>query len=146
MQSLVLVLHVLVAVFLVVLVLVQHGKGADAGASFGGGASGTVFGSQGSTSFLMRITTVLAFVFFVTSLALAYMAAHQPKSKSLADDITSGLGASAPHQSGAPTGVPGALQPRSKPVSKQHRVVPQRSRASSAATHKKSASDKATSK
>lgn len=89
MQSLILVLHVLVAVFLIVLVLMQHGKGADAGASFGagGGASGTMFGSQGSTSFLMRITSVLALVFFITSLSLAYFAGHSKPAVSLADSI-----------------------------------------------------------
>lgn len=89
MQALILVLHVLVAVFLITLVLMQHGKGADAGASFGAGASSTVFGSQGSTPFLMKITALLAFVFFMTSLGLAYMAAHTKPVKSLVDTIVS---------------------------------------------------------
>ncbi|MCK0715072.1 preprotein translocase subunit SecG [Chromohalobacter sarecensis] len=69
----VLLVHVAIAIALVVLVLLQQGKGADAGASFGGGASQTVFGSQGSGNFLAKLTGVLAAVFFATSLGLAYM-------------------------------------------------------------------------
>ena len=71
MQTLVAVLHVIVAVSIVGLVLLQQGKGADAGASFGAGASQTVFGSSGSGSFLVRATTVAAILFYVTSLTLA---------------------------------------------------------------------------
>ena len=73
-ETVVIVIHLLMAMGLVVLVLLQHGKGADAGASFGSGASGTVFGSQGSATFLSRFTGVLAAVFFITSLGLAYFA------------------------------------------------------------------------
>lgn len=72
-QTVVIVVHLLVALGVVVLVLLQHGKGADAGASFGSGASATVFGSQGSTTFLSRFTAILAAVFFVTSLGLAFL-------------------------------------------------------------------------
>jgi preprotein translocase subunit SecG len=78
MQQFILIIHVLVSVGLVGLVLIQHGKGADIGASFGSGASQTVFGSQGSGSFLTRVTSALAAVFFITSLSLGYMASHQP--------------------------------------------------------------------
>lgn len=75
METLVVVVHVVIAVALVGLVLIQQGKGADAGAAFGGGgASQTVFGSQGSGSFLTRMTTLLAVVFFVTSFSLAIFA------------------------------------------------------------------------
>ncbi|GAA0843935.1 hypothetical protein GCM10009113_14560 [Marinobacter szutsaonensis] len=74
METLVVVVHVVIAVALVGLVLIQQGKGADAGAAFGGGASQTVFGSQGSGSFLTRVTTILAIVFFVTSFSLAVFA------------------------------------------------------------------------
>ncbi|SFL82419.1 preprotein translocase subunit SecG [Marinobacter zhejiangensis] len=74
MEALVVVVHVVIAVALVGLVLIQQGKGADAGAAFGGGASQTVFGSQGSGSFLTRVTTFLAIVFFVTSFSLAIFA------------------------------------------------------------------------
>lgn len=72
--TLILVVHVVVAVALIALVLLQQGKGADAGAAFGSGASSTMFGSQGSASFLSRTTAVLATVFFLTSLTLAYFA------------------------------------------------------------------------
>jgi len=72
MSSIILSIHVIIAVTLIGLILVQHGKGADAGAAFGSGASSTVFGSQGSASFLTRLTAGLATAFFVTSLVLAY--------------------------------------------------------------------------
>lgn len=68
-----LVVHVLLAAAIVGLVLLQRGKGADAGAGFGAGASGTVFGARGSASFLSRTTATLAALFFATSLALAYL-------------------------------------------------------------------------
>ncbi|MFT5986660.1 MAG: preprotein translocase subunit SecG [Marinobacter psychrophilus] len=74
METLIVVLHVVIAVALVGLVLIQQGKGADAGAAFGGGASQTVFGSQGSGSFLTRFTAFLAIAFFVTSFSLAIFA------------------------------------------------------------------------
>jgi preprotein translocase subunit SecG len=74
MQTLLVVVHLFVAVGLVGLVLIQHGKGADAGAAFGSGASSTVFGARGSGSFLSRATAILAALFFVTSLALAWFA------------------------------------------------------------------------
>ncbi len=80
MQQLVLVLHVLVAICLIALVLLQHGKGADVGAAFGSGASNTMFGSTGSMPFLVKLTGVLAAVFFLTSLALGYFVGHQSKS------------------------------------------------------------------
>jgi len=75
MDSIILVVHIVVSLLLVGLILIQHGKGADAGAAAlggGGGASSSVFGSQGSTSFLSRSSAVLATVFFITSLTLAY--------------------------------------------------------------------------
>lgn len=77
MQTILLLIHVLIAIAVVGLVLLQHGKGADAGAAFGSGASQTVFGSQGSGSFLTRVTAILATVFFVTSLMLAYLSTEQ---------------------------------------------------------------------
>lgn len=76
-QTVVIVVHLLVAIGVVALVLLQQGKGADAGASFGSGASATVFGSQGSSTFLSRFTAILAGVFFVTSLGLAFFATQQ---------------------------------------------------------------------
>jgi preprotein translocase subunit SecG len=74
METLIVVIHVIAAVAIIALVLLQQGKGADAGAAFGSGASQTVFGSSGSGNFLTRSTTVLAVVFFVTSLTLAIYA------------------------------------------------------------------------
>ena len=72
------VLHVLMALAIIGLVLLQHGKGADMGSGFGGGASGSLFGATGSANFLSRTTAVLAAVFFVSSLALAYFATQRP--------------------------------------------------------------------
>jgi len=77
--TLILVVHVLAALGVIGLVLLQHGKGADMGAAFGSGASGSLFGSTGSANFLSRTTAVLAAVFFMTSLGLAYIATHRPK-------------------------------------------------------------------
>ncbi|MCO5787905.1 preprotein translocase subunit SecG [Pseudomonas sp. G11-1] len=76
-ETVVVVVHLLVAIGLVGLILIQQGKGAETGASFGSGASGTVFGSQGSATFLSRLTAVLATVFFLTSLGLAFYASHK---------------------------------------------------------------------
>lgn len=73
-ETVIVVLHLLGAIGVVALVLLQQGKGADAGASFGAGASSTVFGSQGSTTFLSRVTAILAAGFFMTSLGLAFFA------------------------------------------------------------------------
>ena len=77
MQKTVLIGHTLIAVFIIILVLMQRGKGADAGAAFGAGASGTVFGSQGSSSFFSRATAILATAFFASSLTLAYMSSQR---------------------------------------------------------------------
>jgi len=77
--SLVLTVHILVALGIIGLVLMQHGKGADMGAAFGSGASGSLFGASGSANFLSRTTAMLAAVFFATSLAMAYLASNQPK-------------------------------------------------------------------
>lgn len=77
MQTFVLVVHIILAVLMIVLILVQHGKGADAGASFGGGGAATVFGASGSANFLTRLTAVLTALFFVTSLTLAVYAKKQ---------------------------------------------------------------------
>jgi preprotein translocase subunit SecG len=75
MQTLVLVFHILAAVGIVVLVLLQHGKGADMGAAFGSGSAGSLFGSAGASNFLSRTTAILAAVFFATSLGLTYFSA-----------------------------------------------------------------------
>ena len=74
MQTIILTIHIILSIALIVLILVQHGKGADAGAAFGSGASSTVFGARGSATFLTKLTTVIALIFFITSLSLAYFA------------------------------------------------------------------------
>ncbi|MBV1951249.1 MAG: preprotein translocase subunit SecG [Cycloclasticus sp.] len=86
--AIVLTLHVLVASVMVGLILIQHGKGADAGAAFGSGASGTVFGSKGSGSFLTRSTAILATTFFITSLSLAYLGGNRTGSTDIIDQLT----------------------------------------------------------
>lgn len=73
----ILMIHVIVAIVLIGLVLIQHGKGADIGAAFGSGASGTLFGSQGTGSFLFKLTGGLALTFFATSLTLSYFVSTQ---------------------------------------------------------------------
>ena len=77
MQTVALGAHTVVAILVIVLVLLQRGKGADAGAAFGAGASGTVFGARGSASFFSRATAVLATLFFVSSLGLAYLSSQR---------------------------------------------------------------------
>lgn len=105
----VLIVHVLVGAMIVGLVLLQRGKGADAGAAFGAGASGTVFGARGSSNFLSRSTAVLATLFFVTSLSLAYLGAQRrPVSSSVLD-------AGAPAVT-APEAAPGEPAPQPAPV------------------------------
>ncbi len=81
METLVLVVHVFAALGVIGLVLLQHGKGADVGAAFGSGASGSVFGATGSANFLSRATAVLALVFFLTSLGLTYFMTSKTEGK-----------------------------------------------------------------
>lgn len=82
-----LIVQIVISVSIIGLVLIQHGKGADAGAAFGSGASGSVFGSRGSGSFLSRTTAILAALFFANSLGLAWIVAHKPETTSLVDSI-----------------------------------------------------------
>lgn len=79
MQPIIFIIHILAAVALIALVLVQHGKGADVGAAFGSGASNTMFGSFGATPFLIKITALIAAIFFITSLSLGYITAKDAK-------------------------------------------------------------------
>ena len=85
METIVWVVHTMAALAVIGLVLLQHGKGADMGAAFGSGASGSLFGVSGSTNFLSRATAVLVAVFFTTSLTLAYIASHRGKQSSLVE-------------------------------------------------------------
>ena len=77
MEQIIIIIHVIVAIMIVGLVLVQHGKGADAGASFGSGSSNTMFGSQGAMPFMMKVTALLAAIFFATNLTLSYIVGHK---------------------------------------------------------------------
>jgi preprotein translocase subunit SecG len=98
MHMTVLVFHILAAVGIVVLVLLQHGKGADMGAAFGSGSAGSLFGSAGAANFLSRFTAVLATVFFVTSMGLTYF--HSTTSRS--GGVTESLSAPAGKADAAP--------------------------------------------
>lgn len=77
--QIIIVIHILLGLGIIGLVLMQHGRGADAGAAFGSGASGSVFGAQGSASFLSRTTAIFASLFFITSLGLAFLSGYQGK-------------------------------------------------------------------
>ena len=81
MEIMVLVIHVIAALSIIGLVLLQHGKGADVGAAFGSGTSGSIFGAAGSASFLSRATAILAVVFFVSSLGLTYLSSRKTEHK-----------------------------------------------------------------
>jgi len=108
-QTLAVVFHVLLAASIITLVLIQRGKGADAGAGFGAGASGTVFGARGSGSFLSRTTAILATLFFVTSLGLSYLFAQSTAPTSVVDRVQPGQ--SAPATVPAPESPPAGLLP-----------------------------------
>lgn len=100
------VLHVLIASAIVGLVLLQRGKGADAGAGFGSGASGTVFGARGSASFLSRTTATLAALFFASNLALAYMGGRKAEApSSVVDRVQQTQSQQAPAPADAPPSV-----------------------------------------
>lgn len=84
MQQLILIIHVLAAIAIIALVLMQHGRGADVGASFGSGSSNTMFGSTGALPFLMKVTVACAAIFYITSISLSYLAsAHEKAQKQL---------------------------------------------------------------
>jgi preprotein translocase subunit SecG len=110
----VLTVHVIAALGIIGLVLLQHGKGADVGAAFGGGASGSLFGASGSANFLSRATAMLAVVFFLTSLGLAYLATHRPQTApSVVDTVQErnevpAVPATEPEKSGDKAGAAGA--------------------------------------
>jgi preprotein translocase subunit SecG len=129
--TLLIVVHLIAAAAVVVLVLLQHGKGADMGAAFGSGSSGSLFGATGSANFLSRATAILATVFFITSLGLAWAATQrhtsgsagvmgtmkdQPVAPATKGDTvpSSGDGASAPPASTVPGAVPGGPAENSK--------------------------------
>lgn len=87
METFVWFVHVMAALALIILVLVQHGKGADMGAAFGSGSAGSLFGSSGSANFLSRSTAVAATIFFITSLSLTYIYARPVQSTGVMDAV-----------------------------------------------------------
>lgn len=111
-MTLTLAVQILSALTMIGLVLIQHGKGADMGASFGSGASGSLFGATGSANFLSRSTAVLATVFFVCTLALAYMSnsnSGRPEAAGASVLDRPAPGASAPATGAIPAAAPGAI-------------------------------------
>jgi preprotein translocase subunit SecG len=88
MSFIVLVVHVLAALGVIGLVLMQHGKGADMGAAFGGGSSGSLFGSSGSANFLSRVTAVFATIFFITSMSLSFLQFEETRSVGVMSEAT----------------------------------------------------------
>jgi len=104
MKEILLVIHMLTAVAIIGLVLLQQGKGADMGAAFGGGGSQTLFGARGSATFLSRTTGILAAIFFATSLALAVVYSHQSgeRAHSIVDQVPPATTAPAPQVPAAP--------------------------------------------
>ena len=115
METLTLVVHVLAALAIIGLVLLQHGKGADMGAAFGGGAAGSLFGATGSANFLSRTTAVLATVFFVTSLGLTWFSAHKTDAKGV---MSTQPASQAPATAPATTPAPVPDKPAGDPDSK----------------------------
>jgi preprotein translocase subunit SecG len=109
MEILILILHILAAIGICGLVLLQHGKGADVGAAFGSGASGSLFGASGSANFLSRATAALALVFFLTSLGLTYVSSRKTDTRGIMSDQP------APAQS-FPAQVPGQGAPATVPA------------------------------
>jgi preprotein translocase subunit SecG len=117
--NILIVTHVLVALAIIGLVLLQHGKGADMGSGFGGGASGSLFGATGSANFLSRTTAVLATIFFLLSLALAYVATKKPVEPGGVIDAVRTRPASPQEKK------PGAEEAKPKPPAPQGKEVPQ---------------------
>jgi len=105
-ENIVWVLHVVTAVVLIGLVLIQHGKGADMGAAFGSGSAGSLFGSSGSANFLSRSTAVAATIFFITSLSLTYIYSRPAKEQGVIDkvDVKTLQQQAVPAPAGAETG------------------------------------------
>jgi preprotein translocase subunit SecG len=115
MSILLIVIHVVVCLALIMIVLLQTGKGADMGAAFGGGASQTLFGSSGASTFLSKATTGAAIVFMITSLALAYLSGHRTGESVMQDTKTPIESTTAPVQSPPATDAGTTPEPPAKP-------------------------------
>ena len=109
------IIHVIVCVALIMIVLLQTGKGADIGAAFGGGGSNTLFGTSGASTFLSKATTVAAIVFMITSLTLAYLSSQRPASSVVMDMAPAAVETKAPEASPAAGVPPAAAAPEAKP-------------------------------
>jgi preprotein translocase subunit SecG len=105
-RGLILGVHVLLALMIIALVLLQRGKGAEAGAGFGSGASGTVFGARGTSTLFSKLTAVFAGLFFVTSLTLAYLGAHAPVAPTSVLERAAQAAAAAPSKAPPPAPTP----------------------------------------
>jgi preprotein translocase subunit SecG len=119
--TLILIVDVIVALCIIGLVLLQHGKGADVGAAFGSGSSGSLFGATGSANFLSRTTAVLAVIFFITTFALAYLVTHKPRAGGGVMDAVKEQRESQ-RQSPAPQAAPDAAKPDDAAKSKANEV------------------------
>ena len=106
MAQILLIVQILICVGLVALVLLQQGRGADAGASFGGGSSGSLFGSRGPASFLSKVTAGLAALFFANSLALAYISSQSIERRSVVERVQSQSASETSQMSGESGDVP----------------------------------------
>lgn len=120
MSIILIIVHVVVCVALIMIVLLQTGKGADMGAAFGGGGSQTLFGSTGASTFLSKATTVAAIVFMLTSLALAYMSSHRTadsimKQSPAPVEQPAAPGEATPQESSAPSPSAPAAQEQAAP-------------------------------
>jgi preprotein translocase subunit SecG len=105
-RGLILGVHVLLALMIIALVLLQRGKGAEAGAGFGSGASGTVFGARGTSTLFSKLTAVFAGLFFVTSLTLAYLGSHAPAQPTSVLERAAQAAAAAPTKAAPPALTP----------------------------------------
>ena len=106
MQQILIIVQILITIALVAIVLLQQGRGADAGASFGGGSSGSLFGARGPASFLSRLTAGLAALFFANSLALAYISSHSIERRSVVERVAPQSAPEAPGLSDGSEDVP----------------------------------------
>lgn len=111
--TLILTVQVLSALAMIGLILIQHGKGADMGAAFGGGSAGSLFGASGSANFLSRTTAILAAVFFASTLALAYLGNARPVSSG---SVLDGAAVVAPAPAGAASGPAGQIPGNAAPA------------------------------
>jgi preprotein translocase subunit SecG len=123
--TVVLVLHVLIALAIIGLVLLQHGKGADMGSGFGSGSSGSLFGATGSANFLSRLTAAFATVFFCTSLGLAYLATHKPKAGGGLIDAVKTESSAAPKPADKPAAAAPPAEVKAAPGDSKAKDVPQ---------------------